>query len=89
MRKRALQRKVEEPDFMRKREVLSLNEALNVDRDMDYIAHKPLADEEKWVYFKLAQCLFDNFKFGVSWFSLSLGRGKSFICRSRPAPCIT
>jgi len=47
MRRRAMQRKVEEPDFMRKREVLSLNEALNVDRDMDYIAHKPLADEER------------------------------------------
>ena len=50
MRRRSMQRKVEEPDFMRKREVLSLNEALNVDRDMDYIAYKPLADEEMWAF---------------------------------------
>lgn len=50
MRRRSMQRKVEEPDFMRKREVLSLNEALNVDRDLDYIAQKPLADDERYKF---------------------------------------
>jgi len=45
-----MQRKVEEPDFMRKREVISCNEALNVDRDMDFIVQKPLVDEEGLVW---------------------------------------
>ncbi|XP_076810921.1 uncharacterized protein LOC143453461 isoform X2 [Clavelina lepadiformis] len=47
MRKKSMQRKVNEPDFLRKREVISLNEALNVDRDMDYIAHKPLVEDAR------------------------------------------
>merc|ERR1712142_207567 len=40
-----MQRKVHEPDFMRKREVISCNESLNVDRDMDFIVAKSFADD--------------------------------------------
>ena len=45
MRRQSMQRKVHEPDFMRKREVISCNEKLNVDRDMDFIVAKSFADE--------------------------------------------
>lgn len=47
LKKRALQRKVQEPDFVQKREVLSLNLALNEDRDMEFVDHKPLGPTNK------------------------------------------
>ncbi|XP_039272646.2 uncharacterized protein LOC120346921 [Styela clava] len=47
LKKRALQRKVQEPDFVQKREVLSLNLALNEDRDMEFVDHKPLGPANK------------------------------------------
>nr|XP_026689496.1 zinc finger CCCH domain-containing protein 18 isoform X1 [Ciona intestinalis] len=47
MRRRAMQRKVQEPDFMRKREIISLNAELNVDRDLDFIAQKPLVEDSR------------------------------------------
>lgn len=45
MKKRAMQRKVQEPDFMQKREVISTIVALNEDRDMEFVNNKPLANK--------------------------------------------
>lgn len=45
MKKRALQRKVQEPDFLQKREVISTIGALNEDRDMEFVNIVPLTNK--------------------------------------------
>ena len=45
--KKSIQRKVHDPDFKRKREVISLNQDKNVDHDLDFVAHKSLIDDIK------------------------------------------
>lgn len=47
LKRRAIQRKVHEPDFVQKREIISLNVALNEDRDMEFVDHRSLADANK------------------------------------------
>lgn len=47
MKRQSILRKVQEPDFVQKREIISLNKALNEDRDMEFVDQRSLGQQRR------------------------------------------